>query len=338
MTKDVFIGQFFTLTEKAEHIVITSHMSPDDDSIGSVLAMRSILVSTYPTKDIRILYTGAPVDRYAVFAGYEHIEWVSDIAEHAAGVDTLITLDASNWRRFTKQHEALVAISTRIGIDHHASEPDDYTLLYKDEKACANVELIYQLFLNGQNLSSDVASYILLGINGDTGGLAYVAPEDSQLFALTGALVEKVGMSLGMFRSRYMGIPIRLMPLLQELVKNTTYQTMDGWPPLQYTFVESIGGYSDEDISAASHIYMGQYLTRVEGYSWGFVITPRTDGSCRMSGRSLEGSVDVRALHEALGIGSGHIRAAGGYFTESDAKVCIQKVLDFMKNNQPVVI
>lgn len=337
MTIESFREKFFGLVEQASSIVITSHLSPDDDSIGSVLLMRNILVDKYPSKNIRIIYSGQKVERYSIFKDFENIEWVEDIVEHIENIDTLITLDASNWRRFSKSPEKLASIPIRIGVDHHASEPDEYTLLLKDEKASSNTELLYHIFIEGSSYSKEIAEYILLGLHGDTGGFAYIQPQNANLFILIKDLIEKTDMSIDLFRSRYMGIPHKAIPLLQELVKNTTYKTIDNWPPVQFTFIKEIGNYSDEDMSAASHIYMSQYLPRVEGYSWGFVLTPRTDNTCRMSGRSLSGSVDVRAFHEALGIGSGHIRASGGSFKDTDPEICLQKVLEFMKNNKPVL-
>lgn len=332
-----FRKSFFEIIDSSNKVVITSHMSPDDDSIGSVLLMKNILIERFPSKNICIIYTGQKVERYSVFNGFETIEWVDDIADHIKNVDTLVTLDASNWRRFSKSPEELATIPKRIGVDHHASEPDQYTILFKDETASSNTELMYRIFVEKTSYSKEMAEYILLGINGDTGGFAYIEPNKADVFILVKELIEKVGMSIDLFRSRYMAIPHKVIPLLQELVKNTTYKTIGNWPPVQFTFIKNIDSYSDEDMSAASHIYMGQYLPRVEGYSWGFVVTPRSDMTCRMSGRSLAGSVDTRTFHEALGIGSGHIRASGGYFKESDPEVCIQTVLDFMKNNKAML-
>jgi nanoRNase/pAp phosphatase (c-di-AMP/oligoRNAs hydrolase) len=152
-------------------------------------------------------------------------------------------------------------------------------------------------------------------------------------------------MSIDSFRARYGTIPKRILPLLQALVKNTTYQSVSGWPDVQYTYIDRSvvqeGDYSDDEISAASHIYMGQYITRIEGYEWGFIVTPRNDGSVRMSSRSLETSVNVRNLHERLGIGSGHDRASGGSFpreaVDREPKQCIVEVLSWMEHNTPLI-
>lgn len=329
------------LLEQAQHIVITAHVSPDDDSIGSVLALHAALTEQFPDKTIRIVYTGTVVSRYQVFERFSTIEWVPDIADHLEGVDVLFTADASNWHRFSKKPEALLMVPVRIGVDHHASTPDSYTLLLKDESYSSCTQLIFDIFYSEKNCPEEVAHFILLGLVGDTGTFSYVSPAQTNSFLLGKFLVEKVGMSIDQFRSRYSAIPQRIIPLLQELVAHTTYTTIEGWPPFQYSFIDrqtmEKGSYSDEDMSAASHIYMGQYLTRVEGYRWGFVVTPRNDGGCRQSARSLPESVNVRDFHERLGIGSGHNRAAGGSVVESEPTVWRDHVLLWMRDNMGLI-
>ncbi len=337
-TFESFRKDFFALVDASSSVIITSHYSPDDDSIGSVLSIYEIVTTKYSDKNIRIVYTGIPVERYKVFTNFEKIEWVDDVANHVPGVDLCIMLDGSQYARFSKDPEKLKSgASKNICIDHHASAMDMFTLLLSEPGATSTCELIYHAF--EPILNKNLAESLLLGIIGDTGNFAYVPPAQSQVFLVAKELVEIVGTSIDAFRSRYMGIPKRVIPLLQELVKNTSYETVDGWPDVQYAFINraSITGYSDEDVSTASHIYLSQYLPKVLGYPWGFVITPRTDGTCRMSGRSLPGSVNVRDLHERMGIGGGHDRASGGYFTGSEPNDCVTKVLQWMKENKPLL-
>lgn len=336
-----FRKEFLEHIERAEAVVITSHFSPDDDSIGSVLFVYTFLTEHFPEKSIRIIYTGACVDRYKIFPRFEKIEWVQDVVEYLEGVDTLVTVDASNFRRFSTMPERLAGVPLRIGFDHHASVSDDYTLLLHRKEYSSNTELLVRALCAEETPSRDLAEYALLGILGDTGNFAYVSPGQSEVFVLAKQLVDIIGMPIEQFRSRYGGIPLRIIPLLQSLVSHTTYIEIPGWPPMQYSFVDrkvkEEGGYSDEDMSAASHIYMGQYLTRVEGYGWGIVVTPRSDGGCRQSGRSLPTSVNVRDFHEKLGIGSGHDRAAGGYVAEPEPTVWIKHVLEWMAGNKPMI-
>lgn len=342
----LFRENFYALVEDSKHIVITAHLSPDDDSIASVMAMHEILTTKYPDKDIKILYGGEVSERHSVFSNFSKITFVPDIADHIDTTDLLIALDVANYGRISKQPEILQKIPRRIVIDHHASIPEEFTLSLISTKFSSNAELIYTALIDNEDmLTPTLAESFLLGIVGDTGNFAYVMPGQTRVFALGGILVEKVGMSIDKFRSRYGGIPKKIVPLLQLLVQHMSYASVVGWPDVQYTYLDMSdlqeGSYSEEDISAAAHIYIGQYLTKVQGQQWGFVVTPRADGSGKLHCRSLPGSVNVRDVCERMASGGGHDRAAGGTIAASDTgydgKEFVEKVLDWMKQNKPLI-
>lgn len=350
MTIELFREQSLALFAKAERIVITSHMSPDDDSIGSVLAAREFLVTRYPQKEVRIIYTGTPVSRYAVFDDFDCIEWVDDITYHVAGVELLLVLDVSHLGRVSKSEDlsSLRSIPTIVSIDHHKTAPDEATTLaHIDPALTSNAELFYRVFETELVLTKKLASYILCGILGDTGNFSFVPPEQaSNVFSLASRLVETAGVGIDQFRSQYGGIPKSILPLLQQLVANTAYKEVPGWPTVQYSWVDRTTGesgqFTDEDMSAASHIYIGQYLPRVEGQPWGFVATPRSDGGVRVSGRSLPGSVNVRDMFESMGIGGGHDRASGANFPAikgepMESSVVVEKLFAWMRDNSPIL-
>ena len=345
-TLDQFRKGFFDILDTTQNIVITAHYSPDDDSIGSVLSLYTILVAKYENKNIRIVYTGTPVDRYKIFKNFDKIEFVPDVADFLQDTETLICCDASQYQRFTMYPEKLKEIKNTLTFDHHASVPDEFTHALVVPEYSSNSELIYKALDGYYTLDKDLAELFLLGILGDTGNLAYIDPKQSQVFDVVKHLIEVGEIKIDAFRARYGGIPKNIISLLQEYAKNTTFVDIPEWPSVQYSFVSreffEKNFFSDEDVSAASHIYLGQYLPRVQGQSWGFVFSPRTDGGVRMSLRSLPGSVNVRLLSEALGLGSGHNRASGANFKSIDGtpiqvEDCIEKVLDYMKNNKPVL-
>ncbi len=346
-TVDAFRDAFWSYVEHAQHIVITAHYSPDDDSIGSVLSTYLTLSARFPDKKIRVVYTGEPVVRYQTFKTFAVIEWVDDIAEHLEEVDLLLVLDVNRYTRISK-HETITTVAQNIpvtiAIDHHGSTPDTFTLGLIDTSMSSNAELLYRVY-DHTTLTKELAELFLLGIVGDTGNFSYVKPTQADVFLVAKKLLEIVDTSIDAFRARYSGIPKEIIPLLQELVAHMSYVTIAGWLPLQYSYLSRTtvvaGEYSDEDISAASHIFMGQYLNRIEGYSWGIVATPRSDGSARISGRSLPGSVNVRKLFEGMSIGGGHDRASGGYLAVTDKPIdgtdAIAHVTDWMKHNEPTI-
>ncbi len=343
---ETFRESFFSLISEANSIVITAHFSPDDDSIASVLGMYSILSIKFPEKKIQIIYTGEIVDKYKIFFNFEKIQFVKDVGENLEGVDTIILLDCSKFSRPSTLPNILVQVPVSICIDHHGSAPDNFTLSLIDPTYSSNAELIYTILEAGQYLDKNLAEIFLLGILGDTGNLTHIDRSQTQVFDIVKKLVDVGNIRIDSFLSRFRTIPKKIMPLLKEFVKNTTYQELPGWPPVQYSFVTRAfseeHNFSDEDMSAASHIYMGQYLPRIENQPWGLVFSPRIDNGVRMSSRSIVGSVNVRILCESMGIGGGHDRASGANFKNDDGapmqvENCVDKVFEFMKNNKPVL-
>ncbi len=343
---ETFRESFFSLISKSNSIVITAHLSPDDDSIASVLGMYSVLSVRFPEKKIQIIYTGEIVERYNIFFNFDKIQWVKDIGENLDTVDTLILLDVNKYGRASLLPEKLSGVQTRICIDHHGSAPDEFTLSLIESGYSSNAELIYTALGAEEYLNKEIAEIFLLGILGDTGNLTHIDGHQTEVFSIVKKLVEVGNIRIDSFLSRFRTIPKQIMPLLQEFVKNTTYKEIPGWPPIQYSYVtrefSEKHNFSDEDMSAASHIYMGQYLPRIENQPWGFVFSPRSDGGVRMSSRSMPGSVNVRIFSESLGVGGGHDRASGANFKNDDGtpmqlETCVDKVFEFMKNNKPVL-
>lgn len=343
---EAFRDAFFSLISDSESVVITAHFSPDDDSIASVLGVYTILKTKFPEKNIRIIYTGEIVSRYSIFYNFDKIEWVDDMSKHLDGVGTIVLLDVAKFSRISHVFETAPSIKNTICIDHHGSAPDQFTISLIEPDYSSNSELIYKALGAEEYLDKNLAEIFLLGILGDTGNLTFIDGHQTEVFSIVKKLVEVGNIRIDSFLSRYRTIPKQIMPLLKEYVKNTKYEEVAGWPPIQYSYVtrEFIKEYnfSDEDMSAASHIYMGQYLPRIEKQPWGFVFSPRNDGGVRMSSRSMQGSVNVRILSESLGIGGGHDRASGANFKGENGSVveteeCIEKVFEFMKNNKPVL-
>lgn len=341
-----FRKSFLSIVSESNKVVITAHISPDDDSIASVLSTYTILTKQFPEKDINIFYTGPRVERYKIFHNFEKINFVDDVGNYLEGTDTLILLDCNNYNRSSLLPEKLLKIKNKICIDHHTSPPEEFDLAIIDSNFSSNSELLYDILDAQSYLDKNLSEIFLLGILGDTGNLVHIKSSQSKVFLIVKRLIEVGDIRIDSFLSKFRVIPKKIIPLLQEYVKNTTFLEIEGWPSVQYSFVDrsfiSKYDYSDEDMSASSHIYLSQYLPRIENQSWGFVFSPRNDGGMRMSSRSNADSVNVRIFHEQMGVGGGHDRASGANFKQEgenpmEISDCLERVIDFMKNNKPVL-
>jgi len=340
-----FIFDFFNLVNKAENIGIAGHKSPDDDSIASVLAVYSLLKNKYPRKTVKIIQTGEKLNKYESFKHFNKIDFVPDITKCLKNIDLLILLDGNEYCRFTRKVKKLKAFSGKtICIDHHSTPPEnfDLSLIIPGIPSCA--EIIYLLFYQNSKINKPLSEILMLGILGDTGNFAYLRPDQSNTLIIAKRLMEAGKIEIQEFQSRYQPISKNVLPIVQQLLKNTSFYKIKGWPNFQAAFVtrDFAQKKDGDEVREASDLYTTHYLRRIKSYRWGFVITPRTNGACRISLRSLPKSVNVGDIMKRMGIGGGHDHAAGGTFPAKNKKArsvssCFNDMLDWIKKHKPVI-
>lgn len=308
-----FVEEFFRMVEAAGSVIITSHTSPDDDSIGSVLSIFWIIKEKYPQKKVEVIYSGERENRYEKFAGYDQIKFVPDLADNLIGGELLIFLDGGGYGRFSPKPDEIRKFSGKtICIDHHSSPPDKFDLFMLCPQLPATCQIIYELFCKS-DISKPVGEALFLGLLGDTGNFSYLRPSDSGAFDMAKRLIETLGIQIQEFKARYNTIPFRVVKLIGELIKNTTIEKIEGWDSFSWSYLER-EAYSDNETGNASFIYVDTYVRTITDVPWGFVITPKSDGVVKVSFRSLPGSVNVRYIVEQMKVGGGHDRAAASTF------------------------
>lgn len=336
-----FKKQFIKLINGSNKIVITAHKSPDDDSVASVLSVYNFISTKYPKKQLQMIYTGERVEKYKVFKNYDKVEFVRDVVDVVDGVDLLIMLDGSQYERFTEKPEGLkIKAKNTICIDHHNSPIDKFSLSLVVPSISSNAELIYLSLYQNEEIDKDLAEIFMLGILGDTNNFLYLKAHQSDTLITAKKLMEISGMEMQEFQSRYCTISKRAFAIIQELVSNTRYYKMKNWPAFQTSFLSKESKkkekYTNSEISEASHVYLSHYLRLIDGHTWGFIITSKSNGTFDISLRSLPSSVNVREMMERMAIGGGHDRASGGTFRDQpDAESCLKKTMSWMSENLP---
>ena len=342
-----FRKQFFDLISQSKNTLITAHFSPDDDAIGSTLALKYLLSKKYPKKNIQVAFTGNPIDRFSVFTGYSEIKFVKDIANIIDNYDTLVFLDGSQYPRFSNLTEKIVnSNAIKICLDHHASPTDKFDLHLQKPLASSSSELIFQLIPHGTKLDLPLCECILLGILGDTGTFNYIRPNQYGILSIVKTILEASHIEIQEFKSRYMLMSKKVFFIIQEFIKNSQFLSIKNWPDFQVSYISrefiKENELTDDDVSEANNIFISNYLRLIEGYPWGISFKPHSDGGCTLSLRSLPACVSVRDIVEKIGIGGGHDRAAGGKIKyvnkEINPQDAIKQISDWLKKNKPVII
>ncbi|MBP9817661.1 DHH family phosphoesterase [Candidatus Shapirobacteria bacterium] len=342
-----FRQEFFDLIRKSKNTLITAHYSPDDDAIGSTLALKYAISHKFPKKKVTVAFTGRPITRYSVFTGFKDIKFKQDIADIVENYDSLIFLDGSQFSRFTNKLEKIAnSKALKICIDHHASPTEKFDLHLQKPSANSTSELIYDLFKSDIKLDKNYCELLLLGILGDTGTFNFIKPGQYQLLSIVRKILEASHIEIQEFKSRYSLYSQRVFMIIQEFMKNSEFHEVKNWPKFQTSYISrdfvAKHNLTDEDISEANNIFISQYLRIIEDYPWGISFKPYSDGRCSLSLRSLPNCVSVRCLVEGMGIGGGHDRASGATIKHDGIPVspeeALSEVMLWMSKNKPVIL
>jgi nanoRNase/pAp phosphatase (c-di-AMP/oligoRNAs hydrolase) len=342
-----FTKEFSKLVSSSKTILITSHKSYDDDSTASVLAMYDYIHSKYPSKKVRIIYSGESQIRYKTFKNFKKIEFVKDIVDISDVFDLYIFLDGNRYDRFTNNPDELRKKVTRsICIDHHATKSEKFNLCLVSKKASSTSDIIFRCFFENINkkISKDISKVLLLGILGDTGYFKYIRPYQSNTFQVVRSLIDAGNIDLHDFVYSYNTIDLIVFEVIKDFIRNTSYKKVKGWPDFQISYIstefKSKGKYNNNEIMQAQRNYLDNYVRSIEGYTWGIVGHPLDNGDCYISIRSLPGSVNSRIIAEKINLGGGHNRASGCIFKKYSGITvikCIQKIIKWLNQNKAIL-
>lgn len=166
--------------QKANHIVITAHKSPDGDSIGSSVAMLEFCKSL--GKQALICHPDPAPDFLLWLPEARNILNLENHAEQVkkalSGADLIFCLDYNDSSRVGDQMQQMLETSTakKIMIDHHLHPSDLADLVISEPEVCSTCQLVYEVidksgYSDLLNVASGTAIY--LGIMTDTGSFRF---------------------------------------------------------------------------------------------------------------------------------------------------------------------
>lgn len=277
-------------------VLISSHVRPDPDAIGSVLALREAVLQLggMPTC---ILEDECPIRCKSLPGANELL--VSNECAELAKFDTVIIVDSGNRERIGDV-EAFISASARVAnIDHHVSNTRFGHLVFLDCDAAASGEVLYKIFVElGLRLTPSIATNLLAGILTDTGRFRHSNTSPSSL-RVAAELVE-AGASLTQLTDQlYFSIPAKDLFSTSQILSSLEFFD-DG--QISTMFVPRDYAVEDPD----NLIDLGR---AIEGVEVAVLFSEMKDSRIRVSMRS-KSRVNVSEIAERFG-GGGHERAAG---------------------------
>jgi len=281
----------------ADRILLITHITPDGDAIGGLLALGRVLRGM--GKAAIVSCSEAVPGRFAYLPGY------TDIVHQADGpFDLVVSVDCSDLRRVGRIYRADEWRDTPfLNIDHHVTNTHFGTHNWVGPEYVAASEMVLDLCDRlGAALDADIAKCLLYGILGDTQGL--------RTDNVTPALLGKV------MRLMQLGAP--LADIMDQIFNRRPWKLLHAWEKTLETIQLEEGviwayltrparveaEWPDTDLQG-----MSNFLLAVEEANLSAVLVERDDGRVEV-GMRARAPFNVAKVALALG-GGGHPLAAG---------------------------
>lgn len=291
----------------ARRVVITTHMNPDGDAVGSACALRSYLLERGVAARV-ILPTAAPQNLLWI-PGAGEME-VCDPARHTEVIreaDTLVILDVNARKRFEPVATLMLdAPGRRVCIDHHVRPEDIAHVQCTDVDAaatCAMLVDVLDLIDSDQGSSAAVATALYVGIMTDTGSFRFPRTT-GDLHRAIARLIDAGADPVRAYEEVYNRSSVERLNMLGEaLCSMRTFH--DGRFCAMVITAADMQRHrcTTDDVEGFVH-----HTLSIDGVSMGVMIV-ELEGEIKLSFRS-KGSTYVRDLAASFG-GGGHVYAAG---------------------------
>ncbi|MBQ1855659.1 MAG: bifunctional oligoribonuclease/PAP phosphatase NrnA, partial [Anaerovibrio sp.] len=150
----------------ANSFVLTSHVNPDGDAIGSCLGLKFILESL--GKKVQVLIDDDVPKFLSIMPGLDEVK--KPVEDHY-DADYLVILDACLDRVGTVPEKCKAPV---LNIDHHGTNDNLADYLYLDADSAATAEIVYRLAkAMGIKFDKDSATAVYIGLATDSGYFKY---------------------------------------------------------------------------------------------------------------------------------------------------------------------
>lgn len=318
--------RFVAIVRASHQYLLTTHIRPDGDAIGSVLAMGEILERL--GKQVRIV---APFElpRQFRFLDRRHrIERLRAQAplEQIGSPEVLMILDTAAWAQLGEMGEVVRRTrAVKVVLDHHLSADDLGAEMFRDPGAEATGRLVYQAAGQlGVKITPEMAEPLFAALATDTGWFRFPSTT-SETLRLAAGLADAGAVPHQLYQELYENdSPGRLRLLGRAMARTQT--ELDG--RLIYTWLTREDFAESGAVPADSEDIINLALT-AGGTEAAVMLVEQPAGGVKVSFRSRS-ELDCSRLAEQFG-GGGHRNAAGAFLSDP-LPAARSKVLDAVRS------
>lgn len=310
--------------DSANSFVLTSHVRPDCDALGSELAMAAILRQMGKQATI-VNASETPPHLGFIDVANEIKQLGQDISaeEVIAQHDGFLVVDTSAWIQLGEMADVMRNFTgTKLVLDHHVSQDDLGGTMFKDPKCEATGRLVYEAAQAwGMEITAETATVLFTAIATDTGWFRFPSVSGGTYRAI-GNLIDAGAVPSQVYASLFEKERIQRVNLRGRILASAKI-IHDG--KLAYS-VASKQDFEETGASAADTEDAINMTMAVAGVEAAILFVELPDGSGVKASFRSRSKLDVASLAQQFG-GGGHVAAAGALVTDSLDAV-IPRLLD----------
>ena len=305
--------------------VITSHVNPDGDAIGSEVALARFLTAL--GKHVTIVNQSETPEHLLFLTRVFPVYSFSGVFNKTIKeCECIIVVDTNSPKRFTALADAILhSPAYKICIDHHLEQEPFADMYVIDTEVPATCELLYHIinYYNPNSITNQIADALYTGIMTDTASFRF-PKTDSETHSIVANLLSRGVDPYKIYQQVFENGPINKLWLLGKAL--ASIQLHHGGKVAAMIlprdlFKETRTNESDVDNFTS-------YVLSIKNVAIGLVFVEQID-SVKVSFRS-KGNVSVNELAKQFE-GGGHKNAAGANLKKTSLKKAIEKVLEAAK-------
>ncbi len=290
------IPNIVTEITASQSFLVTSHVNPDGDAIGSALGMTAMLRAMGFEAE-PVLHDSVP-RKYKFLCDEVEILTRKQIKDDRH-FDAIIILDAGAYDRIGTIRDLVKPGMKIINIDHHGSNDAFGDAAWVESKYCSTCEMLVELAdALSVKLSTCAAQALYTGLMTDTGRFRF--PNTSENCLFTAAQLVRYGADPSFITDKiYFSNDLNTLSILGRVLSRISVAE-HGLIAWSYMTRDELGidteGFAD-------------YISSINGSMIAFFMTEIRSGFFKVSIRS-NGDADVATIASSFD-GGGHIKAAG---------------------------
>jgi len=317
--------RFVDLVRSGRQFLLTTHLRPDCDALGSTLAMAAIVEQLGKAASIVAAFDVPP--RFQFLDPDKKIQRLGRDAakDRLPPFDVLMVLDTSAWAQLGEMGDVIRSTSARkLVLDHHISADDLGAEVFRDTRAEATGRLVYEAARHlGAALTPRIATLLFVALATDTGWFRF-ASTTAATYRLAGQLTEAGAVPDALYRDLYENDSVGRLQLIGRAMARVQTD-LNG--RLIYTWITLDDFAACGALPSDSEDVINLTLA-VGGTEAAVILVEQAAGGFKISFRSRCG-LDCARLAEQFG-GGGH-RAAAGAFLPDPLPLARSKVLDAVR-------